>query len=254
MAAETYAEALKHVLRYEGGKVNHPADPGGATNQGVIQRTYTGYRKRNGLQNRHVFKMEPHERDAIYRSQYWDAVKGDQLPPGVDFVVFDGAVNSGPMQAVKWLQRALGVKVDGRLGEATLEAAADHPDHDRLVADILARRMKFLTALRTWKHFGKGWTSRLSQVKATGQAMATGSVGPAPVYEKGMERKALAEDAKQVPGKGIADAVTGAGAASAAVIQATKDAIEPASSLIPSLAKVVTLLTVVAALIGAAGL
>src|SRR5687768_14939208 len=116
MASETYAEALKHVLKYEGGFVNNKNDPGGATNFGVIQRTYSGYRKRKGLKPRSVKLIEPAEIADIYRNDYAAKVRFDDLPPGVDFVVFDGAVNSGPMQSVKWLQRALGVKVDGRIG------------------------------------------------------------------------------------------------------------------------------------------
>src|SRR5688500_17096341 len=95
MAAETYAGALNHVLKYEAGYCNHPADPGGATNFGVIQRTYSGYRKRKGLKPRSVKLIEPSEVAEIYRNDYAMKVRFDDLPPGVDFVVFDGAVNSG---------------------------------------------------------------------------------------------------------------------------------------------------------------
>ncbi|MFC0282394.1 glycosyl hydrolase 108 family protein [Camelimonas abortus] len=76
---------------------------------------------------------------AIYRQQYWEKIRGDDLPPGVDYVVFDGAVNSGVAQSAKWLQRALGVRVDGIIGNATIAACWDVKDHDALIADTFAR-------------------------------------------------------------------------------------------------------------------
>lgn len=253
MATETFAESLRHVLKYEGGYANHPADPGGATMRGVTFRTYNAYRKRKGLPTRSVRLITSAEIADVYRGMYWDAVKGDQLPAGVDFVVFDGAVNSGPSASVKWLQRALGVKVDGVIGQATLRAANEHPDHDRLIAAVLDRRMAFLRALRTWRTFGKGWTSRLAQVRKTGQAMASGSVGPAPVYKTGMHRKAIVEDAKTVPGKSAAAAVTGAGGATTAITPIT-DALGGFSDKLPMIATVVAVLTALAAAATAGGL
>lgn len=253
MAAENFAESLKHVLKYEGGYANHPSDPGGATNRGVTFRTYNAYRKRKGLPTRSVRLITPAEVADIYRGMYWNAIKGDELPAGVDFAVFDGAVNSGPSASVKWLQRALGVKIDGVIGQATVRAANEHPDHDRLVAAILDRRMAFLRALRTWRTFGKGWTSRLSQVRKTGQAMASGTVGPVPVFKKTMNAKALVEDAKKVPGKSIAAAVTGAGGATTAITPIT-DTLGGFSDKLPVIGTVVTVLTALAAAAAAGGM
>lgn len=105
-------------------------------------------------------QMTPVERDDIYDRQYWDAVKADQLPAGVDYVVFDGAVNSGPMQSIKWLQRALQPvytgQIDGVMGLATLAALNATNNHDALVDRICDRRLAFLKALRTWCTFGRG--------------------------------------------------------------------------------------------------
>lgn len=258
MAAANYANALKRVLVYEGGKVDHPKDPGGRTNQGVIQRVYNGWRKKKGLPQRDVYQMEPHERDDIYRVGYWDLIQGDKLPAGIDFVVFDGAVNSGATQSVKWLQRALKMtRVDGDIGAATLGAIEAHPDHDLLIRDILDRRMYFLKALKTWKTFGKGWTSRVDQVRNTGQAWATGSVGPVPFVVAGMERKASIEDAKTLPTKAPGDAATGAGTASggiAGTIQATRDSIEPLVGAAPWLGHIVAGLAVASAVLIIGGL
>lgn len=208
----SFAYAMPKILVHEGGKVNHPKDPGGRTNQGVIQRVYDGWRQRRGLPLRSVYEMENYERDDIYKKQYWDAVQGDKLPQGVDYVVMDGAVNSGPSQSIKWLQRALGVTADGVLGQATLGALEVINDMDALIAKILARREQFLRALKTFKTFGKGWMNRVSQVKKIGQSWAVGSVGPVPVFFDGMNQKATVDQGRAIPTKAAADATTGGGA------------------------------------------
>ncbi|WP_288199636.1 putative peptidoglycan-binding domain-containing protein [uncultured Pleomorphomonas sp.] len=121
-------------------------------------------------------------------------------------------MNSGPGQSVKWLQRALGLKkVDGLVGPQTLAAVNAVDDHDALIAKIIALRDAFLRALKGWKKFGKGWTSRIKQVLAIGQAWARGSVGPEVVYDAAGARKAYASDAKAAPSAAIADAATGGG-------------------------------------------
>lgn len=225
MVALSYGGALKTVLVHEGGNVDHPKDPGGRTNQGVTQRVYDGFRRREGLKPRDVYLLEPAERDAIYRRQYWEAIRGDELPRGVDFVLFDGAVNSGPSRSVKWLQAALGtVKVDGEIGEATLDAVEAHPDHDALIAEILRRRMAFLRALKTWGTFGNGWTARVAGVKKIGQAWARGSVGPQPIFVEGGNAKAMIEQAKPVASPAGGDAAIGGGVATGALGGALKQA------------------------------
>lgn len=236
MAKHLYKDALKRVLVHEGGKVDHPRDPGGRTNQGVIQRVYDGYRKRKNQKPRDVWTMTNTERDEIYRLQYWNAIRGDELPAGVDYVVFDGAVNSGPVQSVKWLQRALRLNlVDGHLGEATMRAVQNHPDHDRLVNDICDRRMAFLKALRTWPTFGKGWGRRVTEVRQGGCAWASGANWMAPVavaaLDDGGNAKAELQDAAPAPQTATADIAAGGGAvgtpAAAGVLDSTKDALSP---------------------------
>jgi lysozyme family protein len=232
MTAENYPSAMKRVLVFEGGKVDHPKDPGGRTNQGVIQRVYDGWRSRNSKPKRDVYLMEPAERDAIYREGYWNQIRGDDLPAGIDVVVFDGAVNSGPQQSIKWLQRALMVtRIDGVVGPATLDAIDRHPDHDLLIAAICERRLAFLQALKTWATFKKGWSSRVTQARQIGQAWATGSVGPQPIYLAGMNTKAPIEHAKPLPVKAAADAATGAGVASGGLAGALDQARETLSPL-----------------------
>ena len=254
---EGFDRALRNVLIHEGGKVDNPRDPGGRTNQGVTKRTYDAFRTRRGLQSRDVFAMVAQERDAVYREQYWNAVRGDALPPGLDYVLFDGAVNSGPSQSVKWLQRGLGSRyggqIDGMIGNVTLAAVEAHPNHDALIRAICDRRLAFLKALSTWRTFGNGWSARVAAVKVTGQAWAMGDAGPEVHYVLNGEAKALIEDATPQPNRGVADAITGAGGAQAALAQAA-DQLTPMAASSEWIARIVTLLTVAGVLCFAGGL
>ena len=248
-----FARALKAVLVHEGGRVDDPRDNGGRTAYGVTQRVYDGYRRRQKREPRDVYEMSQAERDSIYRQQYWNAVKGDELPSGLDYVCFDGAVNSGPGQSIKWLQRALGPrytgKVDGVMGAITLDAIDAHPDHDALIGAICDRRMAFLKRLKTWKHFKNGWTSRVAQVREIGQAWATGSVAPKPTFVMGCNAKANIEDASPRPSTMAADMATGVGGAGAAAkpvesaLTTATDQLSPLASVSEYIAYVVTALT-----------
>ena len=207
----SWPQAMKIELKFEGGKDDDPRDPGGRTNQGVIQRAYSAWRKKKGLPPQDVFLMTDSERDEIYYNNYGRLVRYDELPPGVNIVVLDGGVNSGPTQSIKWLQRALGLTADGVLGDVTLQRTIEHEDHDRLIANILAQREKFLRALKTFKYFGKGWMSRINQLKKIGQSWAMGSVGPSVIWEVNMNKKAPATDAKPKLSTAPADATTAGG-------------------------------------------
>lgn len=257
MTAQNFAPALSRALVSEGGYSDHPDDPGGATMKGVTQRVYDAYRERRNLPRRSVRLIEDAELQAIYRRQYWDAVKGDRLPAGVDYVVFDGAINSGPAQSVKWLQRALGtVKVDGAIGEATLAAVEAYPDHDQLIALMLGRRLAFLEALKTWRVFGSGWSRRVAQVKQIGQAWATGSVGPQPAFFAGGNAKATIDQAKPLPIKGVADATTGAGIGSgglAGVLEQARQQLDPLAAGSQIIGQVVAALVVTGAVLTVGG-
>lgn len=170
MTYANFDKALAMVLEHEGGYVNHPKDPGGATMKGVTQAVYDAYRKVRGRGQQSVKHISDAELKAIYKFQYWDKVHGDYLPAGLDYAVFDFAVNSGVGRASKYLQAVLGVAQDGQIGAKTL-AAIQSP-----VATINAlcdRRMGFLRNLRTFLTFGKGWTRRVQGVRAHALDMAT---------------------------------------------------------------------------------
>ena len=253
-----FTSALSIVLAYEGGLVDHPSDPGGRTNQGITQGVYDGYRRRRGLGVQGVHGLAASERDAIYRGQYWDKVRGDELPAGLDLVLFDGAVHSGPVQSVKWLQRALGgVAVDGAIGEVTLAALASHADPVALIARVLDRRLAFLKALSTWAVFGTGWSRRLAHLRAAAGGLVSGDGAPAPQVFPGGGAKARLADAR-VPspvsaGAGAAGAGAAGGSGAAALLAAAQARIEPFVGTVPWLAFAVAGLAVAGAVLLLAG-
>lgn len=253
---QNFEPSLKRVLVHEGGKVDDPHDPGGRTNQGVTQSTYNLYLTAVGLPKRDVYDMTDGERDDIYRRRYWDVIKGDKLPAGIDYITFDGAVNSGNVQSVKWVQRALGPyytgKVDGVMGESTLAAIRDHPNHDALVEAIATRRLAFLKALKTWRRYGKGWQSRVMGVEATAQAWATGNTAPMSLFDPQGSAKAYIEDGKPSPSKAPGDAAMGGGIVSGTLAQAT-DQLTPLSN-IDFIAQVVAALTVAGVIVTVGGI
>lgn len=214
-----FEACLRETLTHEGGFSNHPADLGGATMRGVTQRVYDGYRDRRGLTRQTVRRIAEAELRAIYKAQYWDAVRGDNLPAGVDLAVFDYAVNSGPSRAIRALQMVLGVTPDGELGEVTLAAL-----HARVASGVVTalcdRRMAFLRALKTWPDFGKGWTERVDAVRARARAMAQAGVGippaqpaelPAPPDLAQESAKAKPPASQPTTDKAIAIGTAGAG-------------------------------------------
>ncbi|WP_353474775.1 glycoside hydrolase family 108 protein [Salipiger sp. H15] len=156
----TFETCQPWLLTHEGGFVNHPKDPGGATNQGITQRTYDAWRKVVGLPSRDVRLLEAGERDAIYREQYWEKVWGDKLPAGVDYALYDFAVNSGPARAVRFVQELVGTQVDGVMGVRTLAAIMDR-DPAQLVVALCSKRMRWMSTLSTFSTFGTGWTRRV---------------------------------------------------------------------------------------------
>lgn len=159
-----FEKAFKKTLVHEGGWSDNPNDPGGATMKGVTQRTYSDFLGRPATRAELRAIPDGHLQ-AIYRTGYWDKVRASELPSGVDFAIYDAAVNSGPARAAKWLQSALGVPADGILGPKTL-AAAKAADPTALINKIMDLRLAFLKNLTTWQHFGKGWNSRVASVRA----------------------------------------------------------------------------------------
>ena len=172
---KNFETALALTLGHEGGWSDHPKDPGGATNMGVT----IGTLKRLGIDVdgdgdsdlADLRKLRREDVAKVYRAFYWDAVRADLLPAGVDLAVFDFAVNSGPAQAAKMLQRAVGAKPDGDIGPQTLAALAKE-DALLIVAAVSEKRLRFLRSLKTWGTFGKGWQRRVEDVQRAALELA----------------------------------------------------------------------------------
>ncbi|MGL4438317.1 MAG: glycoside hydrolase family 108 protein [Bosea sp. (in: a-proteobacteria)] len=170
MAQASFSAALKLILKHEGGYVDHPLDPGGATNRGITRATLAGYRGRP-VSKAEVMALGEREAGDIYRKLYWNAVRADELPPGVDLVAFDAAVNSGPGRAVRWLQMALSLKPDGVVASGTI-SAANRAEPRKLVIEFGRQRLGFLQRLGTWRTFGRGWARRVRETESAALALA----------------------------------------------------------------------------------
>lgn len=168
---DNFEESLAHVLKHEGGYVDHPKDPGGATNLGCTKKVWeewVGHEvTKDDIKALTIADVSP-----LYKARYWDKCRCDDIPRGVDFAVFDLAINSGVGRASKLLQRAVGVAADGAIGPATLAAVADANPRE-LATKICELRLAFLQALPTWETFGKGWGRRVKQTEKTAFNMAS---------------------------------------------------------------------------------
>lgn len=166
---ENFNAALEAVLHHEGGFVNDNRDPGGMTNLGCTKATWELW-VGHPVTEAAMRALTPADVAPLYKAKYWDKVQGDELPAGVDYVVFDAAINSGPGRAAKWLQACVGVDADGAIGPATLRAVAAHSPA-QIVEDFNKRRLSYLHDLPTWGAFGKGWARRVAEVDAAAEKM-----------------------------------------------------------------------------------
>jgi len=171
-----FQRALQLVLKYEGGFVNDPRDPGGATNKGVTLSAYRLYVKKDGTVA-DLKRISDAEVATVFRRHYWDEVQGDALPDGVDFAVFDFAINSGVGRASRYLQDVVGATADGQIGPKTLAAVRSRPA-PYVIDGLIAARLAFLKSLPTWATYGRGWASRVKSVRTEANKMAaSGAMG-----------------------------------------------------------------------------
>lgn len=171
-AQARFEACLAHVLMSEGGFSWHQDDPGGATNHGVTLATYRTYRP--GATVNDLRLITTGELRQIYRDGYWNKIRGDDLPAGLDLVAFDAAVNSGAGRSARWLQWSLSVSADGDIGPKTI-AAAQAANAAFTIRQAIKARRSFLMSLATWKTFGRGWARRLANVESTALIMAKGA-------------------------------------------------------------------------------
>jgi len=153
-----FNESFVELMKHEGGYSNHPADPGGETMWGMTARVarargYTGPMK----------DLPQDLAKKWYRADYWDSVRADDLPPQLRYAMFDAAVNSGPVRAVQWLQQAIGVPDDGKLGPQTLGKLQPLNAY-AVKCKMLGIRLDFMASLGTWSSFGRGWARRIASL------------------------------------------------------------------------------------------
>ena len=164
-----YNECLKIILMHEGGYVNHPKDPGGETNLGVTKRVYEEWGGTKEMKDLTIEDVEP-----IYKNNYWDKIKGDDLPDGLDLCVFDFGVNAGPGRAAKFLQKMIGTTVDGGIGPMTLKAVSEYVDENGIketITNYQNMRQEYYEGLSTFNTFGGGWTRRVKETTHEAESM-----------------------------------------------------------------------------------
>jgi lysozyme family protein len=164
-----WQKSFELMLQSEGGFVNHSRDPGGMTNLGVTKATWESWVGREvdeaEMRGLTADKVEP-----LYKERYFDAVRGDELPAGLDYLMFDFAVNAGAGRAIKILQFAVGVTPDGGFGPITM-AAVQAVDPIELIERFSQAKEDFYRSLTTFSTFGKGWLNRVADVKVKASAM-----------------------------------------------------------------------------------
>ena len=155
MTARIFDSCFKLLMENEGGFVDDPRDSGGVTKYGISKKAYPDV---------DIQSLTLQQAKEIYRKDYWNRCKCDYLPDCLCMAVFDYAVNSGTIRAIKDLQTSLGVGVDGIIGNQTIGAANRVPVKP-VIEEICKRRLKFLMSLKGWKYYGNGWGSRVKRVQ-----------------------------------------------------------------------------------------
>lgn len=166
---DNFLRSLDLVLKAEGGFSQHPDDPGGMTNLGVTKRVWENF-VGHEVSETDMRLLTKDIVTPLYLSKYWDKVRGDSLPDGVDYLVFDFAVNAGPSRAIKTLQQALHVVSDGILGPQTMQAI-HAADPEELIDDYSKAKSAFYRGLGMFPTFGKGWLNRVTSSATEARTM-----------------------------------------------------------------------------------
>jgi len=162
---ENFPQCFALVLKNEGGYVDNEKDPGGATNLGCTKATWEAW-VGHSVTKDDIKALMPKDVMPLYKAKYWDTINGDNLPEGVDYAVFDFAINSGPSRAAKALQSVLNTNPDGQIGPTTLRAL-ETANAREVATAVCEARLAFLQSLSTYGTFGKGWSRRVSEVEQT---------------------------------------------------------------------------------------
>ena len=178
----SYELVLPHVFTFEGGLSMDREDRGnwttGIIGKGELNGTKYGI-SAMAFPDIDIANLTQDEAKSIYKRQYWDLSGGDELPYGLDFSVFDFAVNSGVSRAVKELQKILGFKgkdIDGIMGMITLRAVGAVSDIVGLIEEYNNKRLSFMKRLRVWERYKNGWTKRVHHVRDLSQDLTDGKI------------------------------------------------------------------------------
>lgn len=209
MAKGNLQRCLEHLWPFEGGYVDHPKDPGGATNMGITFAVLQNWRGKP-ITKADVNNLTKAEAAKIYEARYWKPLNGDNLRVGDDLAVFDFGVHSGVSRSAKYSQAIAGVTQDGKIGPITLSAIARIPSRD-FIKRLCARRLSFVQSLAIWNTFGKGWSRRIASVEATALSWVSSK---SELQQDAKEARGAAgktgTGAVGVGGAGTADQVSGA--------------------------------------------
>lgn len=169
MTAKNFDDCFKKLVVHEGGFTDDPRDPGnkrgdghgnqGSTNHGVTAKAWADYTgKPAPIELMKALTIEDVKQ--MYRDMYWDAVRADDLPSGLDWSAFDWCVNSGPRPVSKAIQRCVGATADGAIGPKTLATVVEHGDPRKIIHYVFEVRQRYYESLKTFEIYGKGWTRR----------------------------------------------------------------------------------------------
>ena len=167
---QNFDHSLEMLLHHEGGFVNHPKDPGGVTNLGVTKKVYEKWVGRE-VSVDEMKALTPSDVAPIYKKNYWDKLRADDLPAGLDFAAFDWGVNSGNGRPAKIIQKYIGATQDGAIGPKSLTLVAEN-DPSKIIQYLYEQRQKFYEGLKHFKTFGKGWTRRNQETLKAAMEMA----------------------------------------------------------------------------------
>lgn len=239
-----FAAALAYVRKDEGGNDDDPRDHGGRTSRGITQREYDAWNRLHQRQTRDVWTATEDEVNAIYREQYWNPYC-DQLPSGLDYCFFDISVNAGRSRAVKTFQKVLGVNVDGMVGQVTLEAIKNYPDHIELIKKVSNERRRWYQSLAQFPIYGRGWLNRVDHCERGAITLVAGST-----YEKPVTQSKKAKDAKPAgpaASPETSTAATGGLGTITAILEQLRQSLEPYQYIIKPVMYLTLALTMAAA-------